>query len=95
MTEELKSLKNPTRLLSIALFAAVIIVSIGAEALGQALPFIPQAIITGVVGACAWAINQYGTESRVVRAEDIKEREIISDLEDYSEVEDQVDEDGI
>lgn len=95
MSEELKSLKNPTRILSILMFAAVIIVSIGAEALGQALPFVPEAIITGIVGACAWAVNQYGTESRIVRAEDIKEQEVIADIESDMDFEDEVDYDGI
>lgn len=85
---ELKSLKNPTRILSILMFFAVFIVAIGPEALGQALPFIPQATIVGIVTACGWAVNQYGTESRVVRAEDIKEDE-------FAESELQVDEDGV
>lgn len=95
MSEELKSLKNPTRILTVLMFLAVIITSIGAEALGQALPFVPQAIITGVVGACAWAVTQYGTESRVVRAEDIKEQEIVRDIESDIEFEDEVGEDGV
>ena len=95
MSDELKSLKNPTRILTILMFIAVIITSIGAEALGQALPFVPQAIITGLVGGCAWAVTQYGTERRVVRAEDIKEKEVISDFEDSEPDEAEFDEDGV
>ena len=72
---ELKSLKNPTRILSILMFIAVIITSIGADALGEALPFVPHAMLVGFVGACAWAVNQYGTESRIVR-EDIQYNEL-------------------
>lgn len=95
MDETLKSLKNPTRILSILMFLAVIIVSIGAESLGQALPFVPQALLTGIVGACAWAINQYGTEARIVRAEDIKEQEIISNIDNSTEDTVKVDEYGV
>ena len=84
---ELKSLKNPTRILSILMFIAVIITSIGADALGEALPFVPHAMLVGFVGACAWAVNQYGTESRIVRAEDLKEQEIMSDLDNNNESE--------
>ena len=90
MDEELKSLKNPTRILSILMFLAVIITAIGAESLSQALPFVPEATITVIVGVCAWAVSQYGTEARVVRAEDIKEQKIISntntDIEGTNEV---------
>ena len=82
MSDELKSLKNPTRILTILMFLAVFVTSVGAEALGTALPFVPQVVITGIVGVSAYAVTQYGTERRVVRAEDIKEQEIISDIED-------------
>ena len=80
---ELKSLKNPTRILTILMFLAVIITSIGEEALGQALPFLPSVVITGIVGASAWAVTQYGTERRVVRAEELRD-EINSDTDDVS-----------
>ena len=95
MVEELKSLKNPTRILTILMFLAVMITSIGAEALGQALPFVPQAIITGIVGVSAYAVTQYGTERRIVRAEALKEQEVIADFEDGFEIETEFDEDGI
>ena len=68
---ELKSLKNPQRILSVLMFVAVFVVAVGPEALGQALPFVPQAFLVGIVAVCAWAINQKGTENRVVRAEDL------------------------
>lgn len=95
MDEQLKSLKNPTRILTILMFLAVIITSIGAEALSQALPFIPEATITVIVGVCAWAVSQYGTEARVVRAEDIKEQKIISNTNTDIEGTNEVDYDGI
>lgn len=95
MEEELKSLKNPTRILSILMFLAIIITSIGVESLSQALPFIPEATITVIVGICAWAVNQYGTEARIVRAEDIKEQEIISDIGNSTEDTIEVDTDGV
>ena len=95
MDEQLKSLKNPTRILTILMFLAVIITSIGAEALSQALPFVPEATITVIVGVCAWAVSQYGTEARVVRAEDIKEQKIISGIDTDIETTDEVDYDGI
>lgn len=95
MSDELKSLKNPTRILTILMFIAIFITSIGADSLGSALPFVPQAIITGVVGVCAYAVTQYGTEKRVVRAEELKEQEIISDIEDNPNIEAEVDEDGV
>ena len=92
---ELKSLKNPTRILTLLMFIAVFITSVGVEGLEQVLPFIPQVIITGIVGACAWAITQYGTELRINRAEELKEREIISDYEDNFSIGTETDDDGI
>lgn len=68
---ELKSLKNPQRAITICMFLAVFVTAIGPQALGEALPFIPQAILTGLVTACAWFLSQYKTEQRVGRAEDI------------------------
>ena len=80
---ELKSLKNPQRILSVLMFIAVFIVAIGPEALGQALPFVPQTALVGIVAACAWAINQKQTENRVIRAEDLKENQIINNIDEY------------
>lgn len=74
--EELQSLKNPQRITAAAMFLAVFISAIGPEALGQALPFVPQVIFTGLVTACTWYITQNKVESRVVRAEQIKEEEM-------------------
>lgn len=74
--DELQSLKNPQRITAAAMFLAVFISAIGPEALGQALPFVPQIIFTGLVTACTWYIAQYGVEARVVRAEDIKEEQM-------------------
>lgn len=77
---DLQSLKQQQRILSVLMFLAVFIVAIGPEALGQALPFLPQAILVGLVSACAWFINFQQTEGRVVRAEDIKEEQIMNDI---------------
>ena len=77
---DLKSLKNPQRITAIVMFLAVFVTAIGPEALGQTLPFIPQAIITGLVTACAWFIAQNKVENRVVRAEEIKVQEIQDDI---------------
>lgn len=77
---ELKSLKNPTRILTALMFLAFIIYSIGINGLSQALPFVPEVVITAIVGAATYAVTQYGTEKRVVRAEELKENEINSDL---------------
>ena len=62
MEEELKSLKNPTRILSILMFLAVIITSIGVESLSQALPFIPEATITVIVGVVVTQIVNISKE---------------------------------
>lgn len=78
---DLQSLKKEQRILSVLMFLAVFVVAIGPEALGQALPFLPQATLVGLVSACAWFINYQKTESRVVRAEDIKENQIINEFE--------------
>lgn len=77
---DLQSLKNPQRITAIVMFLAVFVTAIGPEALGQTLPFIPQAIITGLVTACAWFIAQNKVENRVVRAEEIKVQEIQDDI---------------
>lgn len=77
---DLQSLKNPQRITAIVMFLAVFVTAIGPEALGQTLPFIPQAIITGLVTACAWFIAQNKVENRVVRAEELKVQEIQDDI---------------
>lgn len=78
---ELQSLKNPQRITAIIMFLAVFITAIGPEALGQTLPFIPQAFLTGLVTACAWFIAQYKVESRVERAEELKVAEFEDNFE--------------
>lgn len=72
---ELQSLKNPTRILTAVMFIAFIIYSIGMDGLSQALPFVPQVIITAIFGAATFLVTQYGTEKRVVRAEEMKDAE--------------------
>lgn len=95
MSDELKSLKKPTRILTIIMFIAVFITAMGADALGNALPFVPQAIIVGIVSVCSYVVTQYGTEQRVIRAEELKEQEITSNIEDNLEAEESIDGDGI
>ena len=84
MNEEIKSLKNPTRVLTIVMFLAVFVSSVGAHGLAQLLPGVPPVVLAGVVSVCAYAVAQYGTERRIVRAEELK------DLE-YEQVEDEDD----
>lgn len=74
-SEELKSLKNPTRLLTIFMFLAVFISAIGAEGLSQLIPGIPPVVLAGIVGVAGYAVTQYGTEMRIVRAEELKDQE--------------------
>lgn len=75
MQEELKSLKNPTRLLTILMFLAVFISSIGADGLAKLVPGISPVVAAGTVSVAAYFIAQYGTERRIVRAEEIKDQE--------------------
>lgn len=75
MNEELKSLKNPTRVLTALMFFAVFIYSIGADGLAQVLPGVPPVIIAGIVSVATYAVTQYGTEKRIVRAEELKDQE--------------------
>lgn len=72
---ELKSLKNPTRILTAIMFLAFIVYSIGAQSLAQILPFVPEAGITCIVGVATYLVTQYGTEKRIVRAEELKDQE--------------------
>lgn len=76
---ELKSLKNPTRILTALMFIAFIIYSIGMDGLRQALPFVPEVGLTVIFGAATWAITQYGTEKRVARAEELVNNSYISE----------------
>lgn len=73
--EELKSLKNPTRILTALMFLAVFIYSIGADGLSQLLPGVSPVFIAGVVSVATYAVTQYGTEKRIVRAEELKDQE--------------------
>ncbi len=70
---ELKSLKNPTRILTALMFIAFIVYSIGMDGLSQALPFVPEVVITMIFGAATFLVTQYGTEKRVVRAEELRD----------------------
>lgn len=88
--EDLKSLKNPTRILTIFMFLAVFVSSIGADGLAQLLPGVHPVVIAGLVSVCAYAVAQYGTESRVVRAEELKDQEYQEDA-----IEDEMIGDGI
>lgn len=79
---EIQSLKNPQRILTALMFMAFLVYSLGAEQLSQIFPAAPQAVITIVVAAATYLVTQYGTEARVVRAEDKKEAEILDNLDD-------------
>ncbi len=81
---ELQSLKNPTRLITVIAFIAFIIYNMGTEGLTQILPGVPQAYITAIFGAAAYAVTQYGTEKRVVRAEELKDEEFKNELDSES-----------
>lgn len=70
---ELKSLKNPTRILTALMFLCFIIYSIGMDGLNQAFPFVPQVLLTALFGAATFVVTQYGTELRVVRAEELRD----------------------
>lgn len=75
MQEELKSLKNPTRILTILMFLAVFISAIGADGLAKLIPGASPVILAGIVGVAGYAVTQYGTEKRIVRAEELKDQE--------------------
>lgn len=75
MNEELKSLKNPTRILTILMFLAVFVSAIGADGLAKILPGLTPATYVGIVSVCAYIVAQYGTEKRIVRAEELKDQE--------------------
>ena len=79
---ELKSLKNPTRILTLFMFIAMFIYSIGAEGLAELLPGVPFVVITGIVSVATYAITQYVTEKRIVRAEELKDQEYEHIIED-------------
>lgn len=79
---EIKSLKNPQRILTALMFLAFLVYTLGTEQLRQILPFASEATITVLVAAATFIVTQYGTERRVVRAEDKLESEILSSMED-------------
>lgn len=85
MNENLQSLKNPTRILTILMFFAMFIYSTGVEGLTQILPGVPNSVITGLVTLATFAVTQYGTEKRIVRAEELKDQEYTSDSIEASE----------
>ena len=82
MQEELKSLKNPTRVLTALMFLAGFIYSIGADGLTQILPWAPHFVITALVTFSTYVITQYGTEQRIKRAEALKDQEYNEELID-------------
>ena len=84
MREELRSLKNPTRILTILMFLAGFIYSIGADGLSQIIPWAPHFVIAGIVTLCTYAITQYGTEERIKRAEALKDQEYAEMITDDS-----------
>ena len=84
MKEELKSLKNPTRILTILMFLAGFVYSIGAEGLTQILPGVPYFVVTAIVSFSTYVITQYGTERRIERAEALKDQEYAELVEDGS-----------
>lgn len=79
---EIQSLKSKQRILAILMFIATCITALGSEQLTQLLPWASTATITILVTGSAWLISQYGTEVRVVRAEDKKEAEVLAAMED-------------
>lgn len=82
MKEELKSLKNPTRILTILMFLAGFIYAIGTEGLTQILPGVPNSVIAALVTFSTYVITQYGTEERIKRAEALKDQEYTELIED-------------
>lgn len=76
---ELKSLKNPTRILTAIMFISFIICSIGIDGLRDIMPFASQTTLMIIVGAATWFITQYGTEKRVARAEELVNNSYISE----------------
>lgn len=96
MQEELKSLKNPTRILTIIMFAAVFVTSIGAEGLSQLIPGISPVVAAGIVAIAGYAVTQYGTEKRIVRAEELKDLEYTEEeSDDLADSSDEFDEDEL
>lgn len=79
---EIQSLKTKQRILAILMFIATCITALGSKQLSQLLPWASTAVITILVTGSALLISQYGTEARVVRAEDIKEAEVLAAMED-------------
>ena len=94
---ELKSLKNPTRLLTVLMFVSFVIYTIGIDTLRQILPFVPETFLTVIMAAATYIVIQFGTEKRVVRAEELKDEEYLdSDTNSIlDDVDSEIDEDGI
>ena len=92
MNEELKSLKNPTRILTILMFLAVFISAVGADGLAKILPGLTPATYIGIVSVCAYIVAQYGTEKRIIRAEELKDQEYQN--EDTFEEEEMIDDES-
>lgn len=84
---DIKSLKNPTRLLTLIMAISSIIYALGETQMSQMFPQAPTWLITILVVGAGYIVTQYGTEHRVVRAENLKEQQILEDIA--------VDDDGI
>ena len=95
MEEELKSLKNPTRVLTVFMFLAVFVSSIGADGLAKLIPGISPVVAAGVVSMAAYAISQYGTERRIVRAEELKDQEYQAEEEVLIDTVEELIDDGV
>ena len=95
MNEELKSLKNPTRILNIFIFLAVFITSIGSDGLSSLLPGVPPVVSAGLFGLATYIVTQYGIEKRIVRAEDLKDQEYEEKTSLEEESPEELIEDGI
>lgn len=92
--QELKSLKNPTRILTVFMFLAVFISAIGADGLAKLLPGVSPMICAGIVSVCAYIVAQYGTERRIERAEELKDQEYQENIEDIEDEEELVDDES-
>ena len=77
---KIQSLKNPTRILTLVMALCTIIYALGETQLSQMLPHAPTWLITILVVGAGYVVTQYGTEHRVVRAEDIKEQQVLSEV---------------
>ena len=85
---ELKSLKNPTRILTALMFISFIIYTIGVDGLSQIIPFAPQTVLTIIFGAATYIVTQYGIEQRVIRAEELKDEYYQTEMTETSDDQD-------